>query len=268
MGAGVMDEEQLIDAVVHVRASKEGATAADVHATLVADGHAELTLSQVKKACSKAGKRQGKAGAAPAALAPVDATNYTKKELKAAKAAESAMKAAETHMMAANRTLRLAMGEDEMMAAVATAERGEKFIQMVTQRALEAKLTPGEALVPRERLAADLATLEWMTLAEKAGTLTLPEDAQTSAASQIERLKRVRETPAFHADKTWVSECFVLPEAAAGELDAPPFQKPSGIDYTANSGVVARENVGASLDRAVAKAGMLSIGGGFDDDID
>merc|ERR1719453_2656352 len=105
------------------------------------------------------------AAAAPASeAAPVVAASSSKKEA-----------------MEANRTLRIALGDDEYSAAVATSDRGEKFIQMVSERALEAKLTPAEQFVPKERLAADLATLEWMLAAEANGTLALPGDAKTFA---------------------------------------------------------------------------------------
>jgi hypothetical protein len=51
-----MEEDALIDKVIELRV--DGAmTAADVHAALVADG-IEVSLSLVKKACSKARKHQ------------------------------------------------------------------------------------------------------------------------------------------------------------------------------------------------------------------
>jgi len=262
------DDEALIEAVLRVRVDQPGLTAAEVHAALVAEGNAGLELPRVKKAASKATKRQAKAPpAATGAPAPAEAPISSKKSEKAAKAAEATMKAAETFMMEANRNLRLALGDDEYSAAIQTSDRGEKFIQHVTERALEAKLAPAEAsLAVRERLAADLATLEWMLLAEKAGTLTLPEEARDSAVARVERLQKTKESKAFKQDKSWVSDCFILPEddSAPGNNTGPP----SGIDYAANSRVTDRQTSGGSLDRAVAKAGMLSVGGGFDDDID
>jgi len=269
MGAA-FDEEGLIAAVVRVRADKTDATVGQVHATLVSEG-AEVTLAAVKKASSKAAKRSQSAPASADVPAPAAPAATSKKEAKAAKAAASMLQAAETHMMDMNRKLRLAIGEDEYalaMAAAAKVELGEKFITRVTERALEAKLTPSDSNAPRERVAADLATLEWMLLAEKYGTLTLPADARDSALAQIDRLKRVRESAAFHADRSWVEECFKLPEAepTADEPAAPP----SGIDYAQNSSVLSRESAGANVDRMLAKSGMLgkTIGGGFDDDID
>lgn len=270
-----MDELQLIAAVVRVRASMPDAVAASVHKQLIAEGHNELSLSEVKKACSKA-TRQAKVSAkeeaaTTAAPAPAPATTSTaasKKEAKAAKAVEAHMKAAEAHMMEANRKLRLALGDDEYSAAIATSDRGEKFIAKVTERALEARLSPAESLVPHQRAAADLATLEWMILAEKGSTLTLPEDARISAVAQIERLKRVRDSKTYLQERSWVSECFILPTA---EEEVRPVAPPSDVDYTQNSSVLTRETAGASVDRALAKSGMLAgkaIGGGFDDDID
>ena len=143
-----------------------------------------------------------------------------------------------------------------MLHPIQTSDRGEKFIKMVTERALEAKLTEAEScLAPRQRLQADLATLEWMLIAEKGGTLNLPEDARSTAEAQIARLRKIRESAAFKTEKSWVTECFVLPEAAEA-ADAAPAGPPSGIDYVANSSVNAfsRGNEAGSLDRAVAKA--------------
>ena len=64
-----LDDEALIDAVLAVRAEKSGLTAAETHAALVAAGHADLELSRVKKACSKATTiertRHGEARGAP-----------------------------------------------------------------------------------------------------------------------------------------------------------------------------------------------------------
>ena len=121
--------------------------------------------------------------------------------------------------------------------------------------------------MPQKRALADLATLEWMLAAEKGGTLVLPEDGRETAMAQIARLQRVKESRTFNTDKTWVSECFVLPEADPATA-APPPGPPSGIDYAATASAVTRETAAGSLDRAVRASGMLSVGGGFDDDID
>ncbi|EOD24644.1 hypothetical protein EMIHUDRAFT_101048 [Emiliania huxleyi CCMP1516] len=56
--ADAMDEEALIDAVAVLKLANPGATAKEVHDLLTKlDGWADESLSRVKKACSKAGKR-------------------------------------------------------------------------------------------------------------------------------------------------------------------------------------------------------------------
>ena len=285
-----MTDEECMYAVLKLRETQASLTAAETHTALVAAGHADLDLPMVKKACSKATKwaakapafvaaesfagarygysfKSGKEGvgyyreqpgaAAAEASASENKENTSKKEAKAAKALEQSMKSAESHMMEMQRKLRLAVGDDEYSAAIATSDRGENFIKAVTERALEMTLTY-DAHVPRERLAADLATLEWMVLAEKAGTLTLPDDARTSATQQIERLLRARASKTYNTDKTWVSDCFLLEKVKDDE----PYVPPSGIDYTKNSSGD-KATQGGSLDREIAKAGMLagSVGG-------
>ena len=107
-----MDEEQLIEAVLRVRGDQEQ-TAAQVFALLQAE-QPQLTLPQVKKACSKAAKRQPKvAEPAPPSAAAVSGA----KAAKQAKQAVDAMKAAETGMMAAQRRLRLAKCKEDVSKA-------------------------------------------------------------------------------------------------------------------------------------------------------
>ena len=110
-----MDEEQLITAVLRIKLDGSASTASEVHAALIAEGHKDLTLSQVKKAASKATKRQGDVPKPqePVATGEATAASASKKEQKAKAQAESIMKAAETHMMEMNRLLRLAIGDDE-----------------------------------------------------------------------------------------------------------------------------------------------------------
>lgn len=277
-------DEELMIAVLKLRETKSGLTAAETHKELTANAGLNVELAQVKKACSKATKWAAKApafiaaatfegakygyvykagkegagyyrdqsGAADISDVADNKENTSKKEAKAAKVLTDSMKSAETHMMEMHRKLRLALGDDETSAAIQTSDRGENFIKAVSERALECKLTY-DAHVPRERLSADLATLEWMLLAEKAGTLTLPGDARASATAQVARLLKARESKTYLTDKSWVSECFVL-EAAK---DNTPYVPPSGIDYTKNSSVNNR-TAGASVDREIAKAGMLA----------
>lgn len=60
-----MSEEALIDAIMRIRVSQPGLTAAETHKALVDEGNADLELSVVKKAAGKATKRAAKEAAAP-----------------------------------------------------------------------------------------------------------------------------------------------------------------------------------------------------------
>ena len=79
-----MDEEALINAVLRIRLN--GESVAQVAALLEQEG-TSVTLSQVKKACSKASKRSPAAPAATPAAAPpeLDGASTEKKEAKRAK---------------------------------------------------------------------------------------------------------------------------------------------------------------------------------------
>jgi len=258
------DEEALITSCIRLRlaAGDPGLTAAQTHAALTAEG-VDVTLSQVKKACSKAGKRQVATATAPATAPPAAPAAVSKKDEKAQARATSAMKGAEAHMMDAQRKLRLAHGDDEYSAAVATSDRGERFIQMVTGKALEAKVEADEASFLKQRLVADLATLEWMLLAEAAGTLTLPADARTSATRQAERLKSARD-----ADEEAMRACYII-KAAAPPGSTASDQPGDGIEYSRQN-VLTRETTGAAIDRALARSGALAATSGDSamDDVD
>ena len=66
-----MSEVELIAAVVRIRLSESTATAKQIHDILTQDAAwADTTLSQVKKACSKAAKQAGPAPALPAGVPP------------------------------------------------------------------------------------------------------------------------------------------------------------------------------------------------------
>ena len=87
-----LSDDELVDAVLRIRlADPSKDTAKAVHEALIAEGHADLSGSAVKKACSKAMKKKAaEEEEAPkveekAAPAPV----LSKKEAKAAKAAKS-----------------------------------------------------------------------------------------------------------------------------------------------------------------------------------
>ena len=167
------------------------------------------------------------------------------------------MKAAESDMMAKCRELRIATGDDEYAAVAATQDRGERFIKTVVARALESKLSEDEiaASAIKQRVDADLATLEWAVLAERAGTLTLPEEARETAQRQIARLKLVRGANTIEQ----VDGCFILPEPTEEQVSGGP-----RIDY--RSTVTQTQG---SIDRMMARSGMLAKGAaGFDDDVD
>lgn len=55
-----------------MRLAAPAATAAQVHAALLAEGHAALTLSEVRKACSKAAKQLKQARRAAASSSSSD----------------------------------------------------------------------------------------------------------------------------------------------------------------------------------------------------
>jgi phosphotransferase system IIB component len=253
---GSMTEDELIENIIRIKSSGKASTNAEVHAALQAEGLA-VELKDVKKANSKAAKKGLTATATAQVEEQVVVTTNSKKQEKAAKAAVDMMKAAETDMMDKCRRLRIALGEDEYAAVAATQDRGEKFIQSVVARALESKLQNAEILSANgieARVEADLAVLVWAQMAEKAGTLTLPEEAGEAAAQQIVRLKGVR--GATSVDQ--VKGCFVLPEPEREELGPA-----SGVEYT-NSAMGPAST--GSIDRLMAKAGMMAVGG--DDDVD
>jgi len=297
-------EEQLIDAVVRIRSTTSASTAGEVHAALILEkGMADVTISQVKKASSKAMKKQpadvsdpavaktAVSAADPAAAEP----KASKKQEKAAKAAIATMKAAEADMMEKCRALRIQLGEDPYAAAIATEQvqgrngvstdslyktaeqnRGEDFIQGVVGRALESRLSEEEILTKSAlaaRVEADLAVLLWALMAEKAGTLTLPDEARGTAQRQIERLKGVRGAQTLAdvgltrgaSTLAQAEGCFLLPEPK----EEVPVGPASGIEYSRKSGGETGAETGQSIDRMMAKRGMLAQGAGlYDDDVD
>ena len=263
-----MTEDELIAAVIRIRTAGTE-TAKDVHAALLAEGMSEVSLSEVKKASSKATKKMSSPEFL--AAAPTGTTTsaegsmaLSKKQEKAAKAAKDTMKSAEAFMMDMCRKHRMALGDDEYSAAVQTSDRGEVFIQGVVQRALESKLSQVEVLSAegiRARIEADLAVLEWAIIAEKAGTLNLPEDARTTATRQIDRLKGIRGSNSLQA----AEGCFIVEPPPAPEPTGPA----SGIEYSSQNTALHPSVTTGSIDRLVAKSGMLAKGAmGFDDDMD
>ena len=161
-----------------------------------------------------------------------------------------------------SRLLRIAEGDDEYSAVVATSDRGERFIQGVTARALEAKLVvAGEATnaLVSARVDADLSVLEWAILAEKGGTLKLPPEARGTALLQIERLKGVR--GATTVDE--VKHCFNLvepePEDTGTGASGP------GMEYARKADGRGESH---SIDRMLAKSGALAKSVLDDDEVD
>ena len=252
-----MQEEALIEHIVRVKAAG-ASTNAEVHAALLAEG-IKCELKDVKKAASKAAKK-GLVIAPKQTVEEEAVVVSSKKAEKAAKQAVDMMKSAEADMMDKCRKLRIALGEDEYSAMAATQDRGERFIQSVVARALESKLSNAEVLSANGiecRVEADLAVLLWAQQAEKAGTLTLPEEAKLTATRQIERLKDVRGATSADA----VIDCFIMPEPETYEALPPA----SGVEYKSSADHNPAASTG-SIDRLMAKAGMMSVGG--DDDVD
>lgn len=264
--ASKMDDEALIAAVLALRRDSKAETAVQAFAALQVGGeNAELTLSQVKRACSKATKRHPKTAEASENAAP-ETNSGSAKQAKQQKQTVSAMKAAETAMMRAQRLLRLKKAEDDVFAeetrfsAIMGSDRGEAFIQQSSGRALSAQLEDGDATCLEQRVEADLATLEWMLLAEAAGTLVLPDDARTSARGQAARLKAVRGAK----DRVATLACFINGD----DTTAPPVPGPVQGDYLQSVAVDDRAGSAASLDRAIWSAGALSLGATGTDPMD
>ena len=191
-----MDEEALIASVLRLRVN--GESVAQVHAMLESEG-ADVTLPQVKKACSKASKRTGStappAAAAVAAAPAADAASEDKKAAKKAKAAAAALKAAESAMLDTQRRLKLAKDPDEMNAQVPRHQM-EAFIQRQTKLAVSGLLGPGDANVLKDRIEADIAMLEWLKLMCASGELSFKEDIMALGGDlQLARLKEASRTP-------------------------------------------------------------------------
>ncbi len=196
---GRMEEDALIEAVLRVRTAGGAESAAQVLAVLEGEG-LNVTLSQVKKACSKASKRTGGVKApAPAPQAAEEGTaTMSGKQAKAAarekNAAVAELKAAESIMMEAHRKLRAAKaGGDEHLASVTISGSVQEFIQQATTRAIAAQLERGDEAHIQLRADADVATLEWVKLAQASGALSLTEDVVALGGEiQLTRLKEAR----------------------------------------------------------------------------
>jgi len=221
-----MDGEELIAAVSRVRKAGQADSAADVFAVLESEGLG-VTLSAVKKATSKAVKRERSQPAAaappPAAAAPVQSE---KAKAKAEKAKAAEIKSAENAMMDAHRLLRQAKAGGDISQAATIQGTVEEFIQRAAARACSGVLEHGDKAVLWERIEADVATLEWIRLTSAAGAISFKEDVFALGGElQLARLKEVRGTK----DRVAALECFV--------------DSPATDDYR-----------GAAVDREIAKA--------------
>jgi hypothetical protein len=198
--APVVDEEALITAVLRLRESGGGETAPACLAALLPEFEG-LTLGAVKKAASKATKRSAAAGVPPPSKAVSAAAPATEKpvlseakQAKQAKAEKAELKQAENAMMDTQRRLRAAKSGGDM-STMATQITGsvEDFIQKATMRAMAGLLEEGDERFLKERVEADIAALEWVRLAHKAGALSLTEDVVALGGElQLTRLKEVR----------------------------------------------------------------------------
>merc|ERR1719230_1643015 len=97
-------------------------------------------------------------------------------------------------MMDAQRRLRAAKtGGDAAAMAVTIDGTVETFVQQITTKAMSGVLEAGDERFLTERVEADIAALEWVRLAQKAGALSLSEDIVALGAElQLQRLKEVR----------------------------------------------------------------------------
>jgi hypothetical protein len=229
-----------------------------------------ITLSEVKKACSKAAKLLAQAAVPAAALAAaqIQTQPSESKLAKACRAAQSAVKQAESAMMHAQRELRLAKDGDEFTAHIATANRGGDFIQGCSERAISGALeTLGEAAsgILERRLEADYCTLEWMLLSNTAGTMPLPEEVRTAATQRRDLLKTLRGSK----DAAAMRACFTVPPDVAAAQAAPKPEVTGEVqgDYGSQSDYASLAGSArfASIDRAVARAAAAAGGGGAED---
>ena len=296
-------EEQLIEHVVRLKTATPELTAGQVHAALLAEG-VDVELAAVKKAASKATKRM--LAAPPAAPVPVpappNAAAPSKQESKRATAAAEALKAAEVAMMTAQKALH----QERYMVAMHGAEADTKgFVDKVVALAISAVLEPDEPAATKERVEADVATLQYVLLG--GSPFELPDDQRVAARAQLEKLEAFVShagkpkpapfvsQPTFQGARTgfvfktgplglgyyheaWCAgamACYVPAEAAppppAAE-EAPAVPLDPALREVLDERHAKRAGVSdmASLDRAMAKASMLADAGGASamDDMD
>ena len=184
----------MISAVLRIRAdSALQLTNAQLHAALVAEG-ADVEVSAVKKAASKAAKRTAATTDGSMAITPAETpaavSKPSNKELKAAKASADAFKAVEGTMMKAVRRLQ----NRHLLSSASASGDGsapldKASIDRAVTRAISGALDAGET-VSRERFEADVATLQWV-LHPMCPRETSAEQA-VAAAAQLEMLMAKR----------------------------------------------------------------------------
>lgn len=244
-----MDEEALIAAVLRVRVSAPESSAAQVKEALAAEGHGDLTLSQVKKACSKASKRNPRVAGADAPAQQEQVPTKSRREEKAEKAAEEALKSAERAMIVAQRRAHNAGGAPPPM-------QSDDFIKWATGRALTGMLDARMNEVANEqRLEADIATIEWIRLATGAGVLEVTETQLEEAMAYLEKLRKVRASRAL--DEA-IKEFYSAQQAQLKQVEA---AEKSAVVASADPALER-----ASLDRAILAANQPS--GEAIDDVD
>ena len=218
-----IDEDQLIERVIVARAELGVSTNAEL-LTLLESDFKGLTMSEVKKAASKATKRTGGAGV-PSATAPSPAPSPAPRAEKAPskrqeKAQEKAkvtalaeLKSAEATMMEAQRRLRAAregkIGSLNAVAPVNIEGTAEQFIQRITQAAIAGIIDADDEPFIKLRIEADIAALEWVKMAQENGAISLKENVIALGMEvQLARLIKARDTKDTVAGR----ECYKLVE--------------------------------------------------------
>ena len=212
-----IDEDQLIERVIVARAEL-GVTSNAELLTLLESDFEGLTMSEVKKAASKATKRTGGAGVPAAAEPPSPAEKAPSKrqekaQEKAKGAALAELKSAEATMMEAQRRLRAAregkIGSLNAVAPVNIEGTAEQFIQRITQAAIAGIIDADDEPFIKLRIEADIAALEWVKMAQENGAISLKENVIALGMEvQLARLIKARDT----TDTVAGRECYKLVE--------------------------------------------------------
>ena len=242
-----VSEEVLIERVIAARAELDASTPAELLKVLEGE-FAGLTLSQVKKASNKATKRTG-VSAAPAKAEPAAeakaavAKPLSKRQEKEAKKAEALaaaeLKNLEATMMEAHRKLRAAK-TGNAAAQVTIQGTAETFIQQITQRAISGMLEDDDQPFLKERIEADVATLEWVKLAQSTGAVSTTEDVIALGVEvQLTRLKQVHEAKVL--DVTAARLCY---EVEAAKATTKPADATANLDARVKAAAAAAAQTG------------------------